>query len=299
MSRFLKFMAYLALFVFSFLLFLYWSFPYEVLKDRLVGSLGGEYDISIEELSPYWFTGIDISGLILRAPGGGKSAELLNVKRITGRASFFSLLLGNPSVSFDVDIGKGEIVGVAQQSEDEYDIDVELDDVDLKHFKMLGAKTGLNLSSRINGNIDLKIDKRRPIRSEGRISLDLGDLKVSAAEIKLGEMVMPLPDIVLSKRSGSDLKLEMGKGTVTIKSFKLTGGDFELDIKGKIFLSNEVDNYRFNLKGSFKASEKLGEALPFLFIVEKQKKEDGSFPLSITGRLARPSIKIGTFTLPI
>lgn len=299
MSRLLKFMAYFLLFVFSFIVFLYWSFPYDILKDRVTGSLGGNYDITVEELSPYWFTGIDVSGVSVRSPGGGENAEIINIKRLKGRASLFSLIFGSPRISFDVEVGKGEISGVARQSEDEYDIDVEFDDVDLKYFNLVAAKTGLKMSSRINGNVDLKIDRRRPIRSEGRILLELGDLKIAAAEVKLGEMAMPLPDITLSQRKGSNIDLEMGKGTVNVKSFKLKGGDFELDISGKIFLSNNVDNYRFNLTGSFKATDKLGEALPFLFIVDKQKREDGSFPLSITGRLARPSIKIGTFTLPI
>ena len=77
----------------------------------------------------------------------------------------------------------------------------------------------------------------------------------------------------------------------------ISGGQGEL--KGKIFLSSRMANYRLNLRGQFSVSEKLNEAFPFLFIVDSQKKEDGSYPLSITGRISRPSIKIGTFTVPL
>jgi len=303
MSKLLKYIAYIALFVFSFLLFLYWTFPYNILKDRIIsgieGSLGGNMMVSVKELSPYWFTGVSISGLKVKSAGGGPGAELVTFDEMQVRVSVLSALFGSPRVKFNLDTGKGEISGVVRRGEGEMDVDVDIDNLDFKSFKIITAKTGLKLSSKIDGDIKLKVDTQRPIRSIGSISLDLGDLKIGAADIKLGEMELPLPELILSKRRGSEIKLEVGKGTLQFKSFKLTGGDLELDLSGKVFLSNNVENYRFNLTGSFKASAKLSEALPFLFIVEKQKREDGSYPISITGRLIRPSIKIGTFNLPI
>ena len=94
-------------------------------------------------------------------------------------------------------------------------------------------------------------------------------------------------------------EISIGKGTATLDSFRFANSDLPLDIKGKIFLSNKLENYRLNLTGSFAASQKLSEALPFLMIIDSQKQEDGSYPLSITGRIAKPAIKIGTFTVPM
>lgn len=299
MSKFLKFILCVLLFVFSFVLFLYWSFPYEVLKDRAIGSIGADYDISVKELSPYWFTGIDVSGVKVREPAAKGGTDLMDIKRIRGRISILSLLFGKPKVSFDVDIGKGDISGTAMQTEDETNIDVDIDDIDLKYLKVVMAKTGINMTGELNGKVALKVDKKRPIRSEGKIALNLRNVIIPATNVKLGEMSMPLPDLTLTKQKGSDIKLEISKGTISVDTFTLVGGDLEIDLKGKIFLSNNINNYRFNLNGSLKASEVLNQALPFLFVVEKQKREDGSFPLSITGRLAKPSIKVGTFTLPM
>ena len=46
-------------------------------------------------------------------------------------------------------------------------------------------------------------------------------------------------------------------------------------------------------------AEQLSKALPFLFIIEQQKNAEGIYPLNITGRLSKPSIRIGKFDLPI
>jgi type II secretion system protein N len=299
MPKPLRYLLYVLLFAVSFVFFLYASFPYDVLKDRVVGSLGRGYDISVEELSPYWFTGIDVKGLVVRNPQSEGGQELISVRRLKGRASIFSLIFGKPKISFDMELARGEISGTVHQTDEELDLDLELDDVDLKDVSIITSKTGMRVTSRIDGTVVLKMDRRNFTRSEGRIRLDMGDMKIAATEAKLGEMTLPLPEIVLSKRRGSSLDVELGKGVINFKTFKLADGDLQLDLTGKMFLSNNVSNYRFNLQGSFKAADKLSQALPFLFVVEKQKKEDGSFPLSITGRLARPAIKVGTFTLPI
>lgn len=303
MSKALKIIVYPLLFLMSFVLFLYWMFPYDVVKERITGAveaqLGGGVEVDIQSMSPYWFSGIDIKGLTIGQGGADKSVPLLSCQRVRARAAIFSLLVGSPAVSFDVRMGKGEISGSVKVAEDSLSIEAELDDVDLGNLKLIAAGAGLNLSSRIDGEISLRIDRQRSIRSTGRIALELLDLKIAASQLALGEMQLPLPDLVLAKGRESQIKVEIGKGTVNVEAFKLVGGDLGIDLKGKVFLSSKVDNYRFNLNGGFTASKALSDALPFLFIVEQQKAEDGSYPITITGRLAKPSIKVGTFTVPL
>ena len=303
MPRPLKYIAYLVLFVVSFLVFLYWSFPYETLRDRIAGAieqqLGPATEASIEALEPYWFTGVDMRGLALEAAGAQGPVEIMKIRRVRARATLFSLLFGGPRVSFQVEIDKGELSGLAVVTDEGLDLDMDVDDLDLGQVGLINQASGLSLSSRLDGYIRLNVDRGRPMRSSGRVSLDLRDIRIKPSNLRLGEMDLPLPDITLTKGRGSAIDLDVGRGVVTVKKFKLTGGDLEMDIRGRIFLSTKLENYRFNLSGTFKTSEKLSEVLPFMFIVEKQRLEDGSYPLSITGRLSRPSVKIGTFTLPM
>ncbi len=304
MNRFLKFIAYLGLFVVSFFIFLYWMFPYDTLKERLISGverqLGANIEVSAGELEPYWLTGVEVEKLefnIRDEKGNAQTALALDKVRM--RAAMFSLLIGNPRISYLVRAGKGEIEGRARQTADGVEFDAEFDDFDIASIGILSSAYGLNISGKIDGYVEMEFDRRRPARSSGKLSVDLKDFKLAASEAKLGPLEMPLPPLVLTASKGSSIKIEVGKGAVVVDKFVLKDGDLGIDISGKVFLSNTLPNSRFNLSGAFTASEALNQALPFLFVVEKQKRPDGSYPLSVTGRVSSPMIRVGTFTLPL
>lgn len=303
MPRLLKYMAYIALFAASYVIFLYWVFPYSALKDRILGEIerqiGGGVSVSAKSLEPYWFSGVDVEGLLVEAPGAGGSVPLMKLARVKARAALIPLIFGSKRISFDVRLADGEISGYAKAGEETLYLDLEIDDLDLSSLPFIQERTGLKIPTRISGEALLEINRQQPMRTTGDVSLALDDIRIAASSLKIGDIALDIPDLTLAKGKESRIKITLGKGTATIDQFTFAGGDLGLDIKGKAFLSAKVENYRLNLKGAFTASQKLGEALPFLFIVDSQKQEDGSYPLSITGRVARPSIKIGTFTVPL
>jgi len=303
MPRILKFIAYLVLFVFSFILFLYWMFPYEMLKDRVASAIerpfGGTVEVSIGKMEPYYFTGFIITNLKLIDRSQEEPKPLVEIQRVRARASLFSLLLGNPSFTFLIRSQKGEIAGSARQIEEGFDLDVDVDGFDVGAIKWLESRFGIKLTGEVGGSVVLKVDRTRPARTTGKIDLSLDDFKIVSSQITLMGSNIPLPDLVITKGRGSRIKLVIDKGTVSVDEFRLAEGDFSFDLKGKVFLSTVLANYRLNLNGSFRVSDKLNEAVPILFMVEKQKQQDGSYPLSITGRVSEPSIKIGTFTVPL
>lgn len=304
MNRFLKYIVCLVLFVVSFFIFLYWMFPYDMLKERLISGverqLGGNIEVSAGELGPYWLTGVEVEKLefnIRDEKGGVRTALTLDKLRM--RAALFSLLIGNPRVSYLVRAGKGGIEGRARQTGDGIKLDAEFDDFDIASVGLLSSEYGLNISGKIDGYVEMEFDRKRPARSSGKLSIDLKDFKLAASEAKLGPMEMPFPALVLTKSKGSSIKIDVSKGAMIVDTFVLKDGDLGINISGKVFLSNSLLNSRFNLSGAFTTSETLNQALPFLFVVEKQKRPDGSYPLSVTGRISSPMIRVGTFTLPL
>ena len=303
MGRIFRYIAYLFLFMTCYVVFLYWVFPYDALKDRIFSAieqqLGGGLSVSAKGFAPYWVTGADISGLSIEGSGPAGTVELLNLKRVRARASLLSLLVGGRRLSFHIETGKGVVEGNARVAEDQISFDAEIDNLDLGTLPFLTTITGLKFGSKISGNVQLQIDRAQPVRSSGEISLAIDDLHIAATELKFGDAPLPLPDLTIAKGRESQIKIAIGKGTATVESFRFANGDLPLDLKGKIFLSNKLDNYRLNLTGSFSASPKLSEAVPLLFIVDAQKQEDGSYPLSLSGRLGKPAIKVGTFTVPL
>lgn len=302
MHRIVKYIGYLLLFAASFVIFLYWVFPYDSLKERLLSGIErqlGNVEVSAGELVPYWFTGVEVKDLKLgMRDAKGEVFTAFAADRFRARVAVLSLIIGSPRVSYYIRTGKGEIAGVARQTTEVITIDADLDDFDISSIRILANRFGLKLSGKIDGYIEMELDKRTFARSNGRVELALKDLTLAAGEAKLGPMDLPLPALTFAGARGSAIKVEIGKGALMLDALKLADGDLGLDITGKIFLSSTLTNSRFNLKGAFKVSEVLNQALPFLFIVEKEKQPDGSYPLTVTGRLSSPVIKVGNFTLP-
>lgn len=303
MSRLLRYIAYIGLFAVLFVVFLYIFFPYDALKDRILGEverqLGGGLQVSAKSLDSHWITGVEIDDLVVEGPGEGGMVKLVKLSKVRARAALIPLIFGSVRAKFSVDLGKGEISGSARTGEDTINLKVAVDDFNLGDFPFIRERTGLGITSRIDGDAELAINKVQPVRSTGNIDITLQDLNIAQSQLKLGELELEIPSLIIAKGKDSKVKLSLGRGTVTFENFALKGGDLTLDLKGKLFLSSKVENYRLNLRGTFGVSQKLNEALPFLFIVDSQRQPDGSYPLSITGRLARPSIKIGTFTVPM
>lgn len=301
--KILRMGGYVLLFLLSFLLFLYWMFPYDVVKERIETTIeqqiGGGVEVTIAEFEPYFFSGIEVHDVNVRSFSGSEEVPLLKIDRARARLAILPKLFGKTRVRFSITLGEGSIRGSAAQGAEFLDIDLDLSEVDLASVQLLASRLGLQIASRIDGTVELSIDRERPLRSTGKIDLVFDDLSLGASELKVAGAGIPIPAMVLAHGRESVLSSSLGKGALSFDTFKLSGGDLGLDVKGKIFLSNTVENYRLNLNGSFSASEKMNEALPFLFIVEKQRRPDGSYPITITGRAARPSIKVGTFTIPL
>jgi type II secretion system protein N len=302
--RLLKYIAYLILFVMSFLVFIYWSFPYDRLKDRLISGierqLGGKIEVSAQELEPYWFTGAKIKNLEFSTRDAeGQVLPAMKLDELKIRAALFSLIFGRPNIKYRIRAKKGEIEGRAKQTEDGFEFDADFDDFDIATLKLLASKTGLNLSGKLDGYVELKYNQERPARSSGKVALDLANIKIGQSTAKLGPMDLPLPPLTFTSSKGSTIKLNIGRGTMVVDQIMFKDSDLELDLTGKVFLSNTLTNCRFNVRGNFKPSEALEQALPFIAFIKKEKKPDGSFPLSVTGRISSPNIKIGTFSLPM
>ena len=165
--------------------------------------------------------------------------------------------------------------------------------------EFLTRKIGLPISGTVNGQVKMEIYPQDPLRNQGDISLNVLDLKIGEAVFGGGAVQLPL--IQMAQEGGVPSKIDVlvDKGNVEVKSINFTGGDLELQVDGKIYGARQMENYRFNLKGNFKPSQQLAEKIPLLVTVEKQKAPDGTYPLTITGRLSGPSIRVGEFKLPI
>src|SRR3989338_5771876 len=298
-----RLIGYLFFFAISFVFFLYWMFPYDALRGRLAGvleqQLGSNVDVEILSLKPSAFSGMKAKRLSINMREKGEILPLLNIDEAIAKISFFSLLFGTPRLDFSLQCGKGMIRGTGRRSGVTIELDIDVEDFDLASLQIFSSRYGLHLTSRIDGSFRLTLDQQNFLRSNGKADLVFRALSLQPSEIEVAGTIITLPEIVFSRGKNARLSAEMIKGALSIETLKFEGGDIGLDLSGKIFLSQSISNLRLNLNGSFRDSPKLTETFPVFFLIEKQKTAYGTYPLSITGPVTKPSVKIGSFSLPI
>jgi type II secretion system protein N len=297
---------YVAFFVFSFLLFAYWTFPYERVRDWVIQQVeyppgpGGArkasgWQLEIVKLSPDWFTGVELRGVrVVKLPDKpqGKKADV-TFEHITADASLFSLLFGELDGSFQAKTSGGTISGEGSHSEESSALKAEIDGVDLRRVQLLRAFLPLPIAGRLNGTIDLTLPKKIS-QASGRIALDGMDMRIGDGKSKL-----PIPGFSegLSFPSAEignlTLRANVEEGTLRIEELQASGPDAELSGRGTISLMRRLRMSRLNLllrvkftdtfRNKSDAARRLLSAAEMMPPVKKAQTDDEAFQFKLSG----------------
>ena len=143
----------------------------------------------------------------------------------------------------------------------------------------------------------MEIYPSNPSRNNGSIKLKIDKLQTEAGTIK---EFIELPALTLAAPEGkSQIDLVMNRGSMEIQAMELKGGDLTIDMGGKVYFTQRVRNFRFNIRGKLGLGPKIIEAIPLIASMKKYKGEDGLYPVSVTGQMHRPNIRIGKFRVPL
>lgn len=306
MKKLAQWAGYIALGGVAYILFLYWTFPFDNLKGRLEGgiekALGPDYDIRISHISPSFITGVVLKGVSLTVRSGGVAQPMLDVDRAKLRVGLFSLLLGNPEASFSLQFKKSTIDGSVTKRDNNLQIVADLDPVQLTTVPWFASVLGLKLAGNISGTLTMTMPLEGNKPSEGAVNLVFqgGELQ-AGSKIPLGQAGSMDITNAIKFAQGKDSKLVMkwSKGLVDLSSWKWADGDIQLDLKGQAFTAMNAANTRLNVNGTITLSPQFEKDFPILTMISKQKQADGSYAISVTGNLNHPAVKVGEFTLPL
>lgn len=299
-------LAFLGAGFFFFLFFLYWTFPTEVLKDRILhqieDSLGGQYRLHVTSMSAGLIFGFTFKNLQMTKKMDGKDVVVFQTPRLRVNPSYLALLRKNTDLSFKVATTKGGVKGNFFDSPDQTRFSADIDNLNLNDLKFLSLSAGLPLRGIVAGEIDVKFSKKDPSKNSGNIDLDLNSLVLDPTKIRLDpttpEATMDLPKINLTGPKGSKLVGELNRNNIEIKELSLKGGDVNAALKGRITIATQLDDFQLTLEGPVKLSGQLSEGVPLLSLFKQQQQADGSYNLLLSGRLVKPSVTVGQFKLP-
>ena len=259
--RFLRASAYPAFFVTMFLFFCYQTFPYERLRDFIVDRVSSAgprgpgpnqgYELEIEELEPYWFSGLELTGVsIKRRPGTPTERTVaMTFPSVIGRVSILPLLLGNASIALEAETATGTIDADLTAGFDGVvrTVDAEFVDVNLRHLSLAGLLGRVPLQGVLGGTIDLDMTSGK---ANGRI-----DFTVRALQVGDGETRVPIPGTMLaggltleSIRVGTlQLTSQFTEGVGRVERLSSRGADVELRGIGDIRIDRDPRLARLDL----------------------------------------------------
>lgn len=259
-SRGLVAIGYLAFTVFSLLLFTWLTFPYEVLRQRLIAEAARSgMTLAIQSAGPALF-GVKLRSvqLIPDGPEGAPDTTLaLLIDAVAVRPSLLPL-----GVRVHANLMGGDAAG-AWGLWGDATLRVALDGLNPQRGNFLGY-TGVDFEGLIEGRLDVtmpKLDTGAPDPSKANGELRL---LVAGTQLNGGTLPGPLPLSLPSARLG-DLQLsvpiEEGVGTVTLTG---DGEDLQLRGEGTLNLARRMEMSRVDLTVKLRASEAFAEAQPMI-----------------------------------
>ncbi len=296
---------YSAFFLVSLLLFVYWSFPYDRIRDRIVSEFdrtqravpgGARQVLAIGKLEPSWFTGIVLKDVSLTSfpADPTKPPSVLHADEIRARVSFGSLFSSAKDLTFSAKALGGTIEGAithkpsvttgdakpapGKKDGPRFDrtVKIELDGINLAEVAPVRDAIGTKVGGTLKGSIDVTYGETRIDKANGTVNLELENFwvsdgktpfKVPALKAVFGSEDITLPQIVIGN---VPIQVSVKNGIARIEKMEGKGKDLDLSVDGQITLRENVAESDLNLNLRFKfndAYKKKGESTAGLLLL--------------------------------
>jgi type II secretion system protein N len=310
-KKVLRWLGYSALSFFAFLLFLYWTFPWERLVRYAVAQAKTQanVDVEVEGFAPSFGTGVTVDHVSIKtAPvAGEKEGATYEFDHVAARISLVGLLFGDREVSFSAEALGGEVEGTyLDGSGGERGINAELRGIDLGKIQLLSNYAGLPIEGDLSGAAQLTIPARGVRSATGHIELQIENGKVGAEGAKLdpskyGTAKITGYDQSITLKEGAKLgtfscKIEVQNGKGAVEEFGSSGGEVEAHFAGTLLIKDRLLTSVLSGVLKFRFDESYVERNGMdLFLTSPRlaqaKTDDGFFAYNINDPLNRLSFK--------
>jgi|GEM_PF-2402367 len=282
----LKYLAYAAFFLFSFVICLYLTFPWDAAKERALAEASAATGMSIQAktLEPNWVTGIIATGVQLRPSGFDEPIE---VERLKARAHLLPLLTGGAGGTLSMPIAQGTVDADVVDSKTQTDVQGQVRGVQIALIPGLKESLGVPLSGTLNLDVDVALNKAKPETSSGKLRIQGGGLELLKGG-KVGGMTLPFELAI----GDFDWSIPIQAGKAKLDKLGIKGESLELELDGTITLAAQPARSILNLTIKFKPSPAFLKKEPLLGAllnnIKKAKGSDGFYGYALTGSAKHP-----------
>jgi type II secretion system protein N len=283
--KLIRYLGYAAFFLVMFVFGLYYTFPWDAAKDRIleIASRESGMAISAGSLEPSWLTGI-VAHDVKITPQGASTP--MSIERLSARAKVLSFLGGKRGFSVALPIAKGDLSADVVMGAETVDVKAEAKSVELGLVPGLTDAIGLPLTGATTLKTEMVLGLKDPKATQGNLALKLTGLKIE----KGGKMSgFPIPELSIGDL---DWQIPIEAGKATFKTLKVAGDSVEMSFDGSILLLNPISRSTANLTVSFKPTDKLLKAEPLLGAllnnIQQAKGSDGFYTYAMNGPVKSP-----------
>ncbi len=273
--------------LFALLLFIYFSvltFPFDVLKDRLLSEYADRlpFRIFIEKIQATPFLWLQCSGIEITQKGNKEENQHLDLQKLQMRPSLLKLIIGIPALRIKGMLYQGKIKGTAGKNKRNLDISLDWEDIQLDGNPLLAKMEGSQLAGKLSGNLLLHLKMDRWVTSEGTFTFQLDEGSVSGMQIR----GFTLPDMKGITGKG---EMSMAEQKATLETLTLTTDLLSSSLDGKVDLKSRFTNSRVNFKGKVKLTGELAtQYQPMLAGILRNKDEEDFHTFSLKGTIRNP-----------
>jgi type II secretion system protein N len=271
----LRIVGYVFLALFTFVVALHLTFPYERVRDRALDALSSKYDVTIAGVERSWVPGrFTLTGVTLRSRPSvaGQPTTTMFFKRAEIDLAFAPLLSGRVAIGLDIATGAGRITGTIEQKKNETRIGFTLTRVPLTMIPGVSDAVGLPMGGNADGRVKLALVRNDWSKANGLFELACtvgctigdGQAKIYPKSTRPGDEALSQKGVTVPSIRIQRFKLaiDIVKGEAKRRAFELTSADGEADVDVSIKLSKTMSESTITGCIKYKCSKELYDREP-------------------------------------
>jgi type II secretion system protein N len=300
MKKFTNAIIYTFVGIFSFIFFLYLSFPYNILKETIALELSNALGVSvtIKDLGPRFFVGLNAEGIKF----GSYSKGDVELKKVGVNISLLSLLLAKAKVNIgiqdstggtlDLDLGFG-IFDIISGTVLPSSIAMTSEKFTFGNFVELGLKMQaaapstspllkpvlekISVLGKLTSNIDMDINTSDFSRSTGSLDINLVEATIDF------DPAMQIPS---QRFESAVIKANMQGGNFVFDpQSRFKTKDLNIALSGKIIEKTRIEQSILDIEIKVELFKELKETFGVIFNAVAGKEIEGKLNLKIAGPL--------------
>ena len=314
-KKLLTWIGYPLLALFTFVIALHMTFPYNRVKGKVIESLSDKYDVSIADVEPTFLPGgIIFNKIVLqtRPDNPKEKPTTVIIDKLRVDAGLFAMLRGRVDLDILAEIGAGKIEGNIAVSSSSMSTSLSTHSLPLETVPGLKSAIGLPMSGGLDARVSITLPHHKWSKAHGSIELDCPGCTIGDGKAKIhppkrkrrsrfrrrsGFPMDPSAGLTVPRLSlgNTSAVVKIAEGVGTIETFSGTSKDGEMKIEGKLRFSDPFKRsklpgcFHFKLSDSLKKREpNFGNIMAFLDVSEDK---DGWGHMKMIGYLPQLSYR--------